>query len=147
MNWYAAHTIVYFKRRKGLQNRFLVWENIVLVRADSFDEAYDKAEKLGREEAAIDDETQTIGGHPSRMVFAGVRKVTLCQDWETRPTDGSEVTYNELVVRSEAAVRRLATGKTVRAEVLDPFPDEELETTEPAHDAALAANGRRKRVV
>ena len=111
MKWYAAHLIMYFKRRQGPQKRFLVWENIVLIRAKSSDDAYDKAEQRGREEEAIDDETLTVGGHPSRMVFAGVRKVTECADPETRPADGAEVTYNELMVKSESTIKKLAAGK------------------------------------
>src|SRR5580698_10239549 len=136
MNWYAAHLILYFKRRKGPQARFLVWENIVLIRADSSDEAYDKAEQRGRQEEAIDDETLTIGGHPSCLVFAGVRKVTLCQDERARPTDGSEISYNELVLRNGAAIKKLVDGKTVPVEVLSPFPAEEtLVMGQPAHRA------------
>jgi Domain of unknown function (DUF4288) len=133
MSWYAAHLIVYFKRRKGPQKRFLVWENIVLIRAKSSDEAYEKAEQLGREEDAVDDATLRIGGHPSRLVFAGVRKVTLCQDEDSRPNDGSEVSYNEWGVRSEAAIKKLVAGKTVAVEILDPFPDEDVLT---AHEQA-----------
>jgi hypothetical protein len=113
---------MYFKRRKGSQKRFLVWENIVLIRAKTSDEAYEKAEQRGREEA-VDDETTTIGGHPSRLIFAGVRKVTLCQDEDSRPTDGTEVSYNELVVRSETDIKKLVAGKSVAVEILDPFPE------------------------
>ncbi len=148
MSWYAAHLILYFKRRKGPQSRFLVWENIVLIRASSADEAYDKAEQRGREEEAVDDETLTIGGHPSRLVFAGVRKVTLCQDEHARPTDGSEISYNELVLRSEATIKKLVAGNTVPVELLSPFPaDDAAAGTAPAENAALRANGRKKRVV
>ena|SRR5437773_10468760 len=130
MSWYAAHLITYFKRRKGTQKRFLVWENIVLIKARSAEEAYDKAEQRGREEEAIDDETQTIGGHASRQIFAGVRKVTLCQDERTKPTDGTEVTYNEMMIRSEVAIKQLVDGKAVAVEVLAPFPEEEEEEME-----------------
>lgn len=142
MNWYAAHLIMYFKRREGRQKHFLVWENIVLVQAKSFDEAYEKAEQLGREEEACDDTSLTIGGHPSRLTFAGVRKATLCQEPHARPTSGTEVTYNELVATSEAAIKKLAAGKSVVVQVLDPFPDnDELPS------AASSTNGvpRRKK--
>ena len=125
MSWYAAHLIMYFKRKKGTQKRFLVWENVVLVRANSSDEAYEKAEKRGRQEEIFDG-TDRIGGHPSTCIFAGVRKVTLCQDQDSRPTDGTEVTYIEMSVRSEAAVKKLAAGKTVTVEIVDPFPDDDV---------------------
>jgi hypothetical protein len=132
MSWYAAHLIVYFKRKKGPQKRFLVWENIVLIRAKTSDEAYEKAEQLGQKEEASEDDTIRIGGHPCRLVFAGVRKVTLCENEDTRPSDGTEVTYNEWGVRSEAAIKKLVAGKTVALEILDPFPDDEtLAPSEP----------------
>lgn len=128
MRWYAAHVIVYFKRKKEPQKRFLVWENIVLIRARTPDEAWEKAEKFGRQEESFDDGTTRIGGHPCHVVFAGVRKVTECLESKNRPTDGTELTYNELVMRSEAAVKRFVAGRTVVAEILDPFPDEEAVT-------------------
>jgi len=146
MSWYAAHLILYFKQRKGPQARFLVWENIVLIRAKSADEAYDKAEQRGREEEAVDDETLVIGGHPARLVFAGVRKVTLCQDEAARPADGSEVSYNEMALRSEAAIKKLVDGEPVAVELLSPFPsDDNAETLDPVEEDAISANGRRKR--
>ncbi len=126
MKWYAAHIIMYFKRRKGPQKRFLVWENIVLIRAKSSDEAYEKAEEYGRQEAAVDDTNTTIGGHPSRGVFAGVRKVTLCQNENRRPMDGTEVSYIELCLKSEVAIKNLVDGKSVVVDVIDPFPDREV---------------------
>jgi hypothetical protein len=125
MNWYAAHLIMYFKRKRGRQKRFLVWENIVLVKAKSFEDAYEKAERIGRDDEAANDDHTTIGGHPSRMIFAGVRKATLCVDPEDRPSDGTEVSYNTLGVHSEAAIKKLADGDAVMVEMLDPFPDDE----------------------
>lgn len=126
MTWYAAHLIMYHKRKRGPQKRFLVWENIVLIQAATSDEAYDKAEQLGREEEeASSDSRITIGGHPSRLIFAGVRKVTTCVDKDRRPNDGTEVTYNEFGVRSEAAIKKLVDGENVMLELLDPFPDDE----------------------
>jgi hypothetical protein len=125
MTWYAAHLIMYFKRKRGPQERFLVWENVVLIKAASADEAYEKAERRGREEEASTSDATTIGGHPSRMIFAGVRKITTCEDENSRPNDGIEITYNEFGVRSEAAIRELVDGKSVKVELLDPFPEDE----------------------
>jgi hypothetical protein len=138
MIWFAAHLIMYFKRRKGRQKHFLVWENIVLVEASSSDEAWDKAEQLGREDESYDDESLTIGGYPSRMVFAGVRKVTLCVDENSRPVDGTEVTYNEIAMESEVAIRKLAAGKRVKVELIDPFPEDDEPMCPPT-------NGKRQR--
>lgn len=148
MSWYAAHLVQYFKRRKGPQSRFLVWENIILVRAASADEAYRKAEQRGRQEEDVDDDTLMIGGHPARLVFAGVRKVTLCEEDHARPTDGSEVSYNEFMLRSEASIKKLVEGDAVTVEVLSPFPADDAEITSDHDDEpAPNTNGRKKRVV
>ena len=72
-----------------------------------------------------DDESLTIGGHPSRQIFAGVRKVTLCVDEHSRPTDGTEVTYNEMTLESAAAIKKLAAGKPVDVRLVDPFPEDD----------------------
>lgn len=114
MNWYAAHLIMYFKYRHARQRSFLVWENVVLIHAADSEEAYAKAERRGREEEACDDETLTMGGRPAKMLFAGVRKVTLCVDPHERPGDGTEVTYNEMRLTSERAVFQFAAGKSTR---------------------------------
>lgn len=134
MNWYAAHLIMYFKHRQGRQRSFLVWENIVLVHAANSEEAYAKAERRGRDEEACDDETRTMAGRPTKMLFAGVRKVTLCVDSEERPADGTEVTYNEMRLPSEKAVLQLAAGKSTQVTLDVNFADERDEL--PAEVAA-----------
>src|SRR4051794_32401696 len=65
--WYAAHIITVFRYRKRRQRKFHVWENIVLIEAASSDEAWEKAKSLGREDAAHDDPSLTIGGIPARL--------------------------------------------------------------------------------
>jgi hypothetical protein len=125
MNWYAAHMIHYFKYRRSRQRSFLVWENIVLIRAATADAAFAKAERLGREEEACDDKTLRVNGHPAKQVFAGVRKLVLCVDPETRPGDGTEVSYTEMMLPSEKAVQQLAAGEPVTVRIDDGFPDEE----------------------
>ncbi len=129
MKWYAAHIIVYFKLRNRKQRTFRVWENIHLVRARDSDEAYAKAEELGRQEA-VADESLTWGGHPAKTVFAGVRKVTLCVDPEIRPTDGTEVTYIEMDLDSEKAIRKFVDNEPVSVAIVDQFPDEDPEMLE-----------------
>jgi hypothetical protein len=123
MNWYAAHLIQYFKYREGRQRSFRVWENIVLVRAGSGDEAFAKAERIGREEEAVDDRSLRIGDRPAKLVFAGVRKIVLCVDPGRRPGDGTEVSYTEMTLPSEEAVCQLARGKSVGVRLEDERPE------------------------
>jgi hypothetical protein len=122
MTWFAAHLILYIKFKQGSQEHFPVWENVVLIKAESEEEAFAKAEQRGREEEGDDDGTLRWGERPATWVFAGVRKLTACQDAEKRPGDGSEITYLELDVDSLAAVEQLAAGQPVAVRYQDRFP-------------------------
>ena len=101
-----------------------MWENIILIRARDSEEAYAKAEELGRQDA-FDDPTLTWGGHPAQVIFAGVRKITLCVDPDTRPNHGTEVTYIEMDLGSEEAIRKLVEMEPVAVEIVDSFPDDD----------------------
>lgn len=124
MNWYAAHLVLYVRFKRRPQTRFPVWENIVLVKAKNEEEAFRKAEQRGQEDAGDDDNTFRWGGKPAEWVFAGVRKLVLCVDPETRPGDGTEVSYTEMVLPSEKAIRQLVAGEHVSVRIVDEFPDE-----------------------
>ena len=127
MVWYAAHLVLYFRyKRKRPQKRFLIWENIVLVQAGSQEEAFAKAEERGRQDAAADD-TLRLDDEPAELVFAGVRKLVLCQDEDRRPADGTEVSYTEMQVSSEEAIRKLVVGKPASVTIVDTLPDDEPE--------------------
>ena len=54
MNWYAAHLVLYVKYKEHSQDHFPFWENIVLIQADTDDEAFAKAERRGREDEGDD---------------------------------------------------------------------------------------------
>ncbi|MSU80681.1 MAG: DUF4288 domain-containing protein [Gemmataceae bacterium] len=47
-HWYAAHILMYVKRKKPAAGPISVWENIVLIKADSEEEAFAKAERQTR---------------------------------------------------------------------------------------------------
>jgi hypothetical protein len=121
VSWYAAHLVLYVKLKDRSQQRFPVWENIILIKADSEDEAFAKAERRGREEEGDDGGTFRWCGQPARWVFAGVRKVTVCQDPEKRPGDGTEITFTEMEVGSQQAVEELVEGRPVRVRLKDKF--------------------------
>lgn len=121
MSWFAAHLVLYVKLKGQPQKRFPVWENIVLIQADSDDEAFAKAERHGREEEGDDDGTFRWGSQPATWVFAGVRKLTACQDPEKRPGDGSEISYLEMEVGSQEAVEQLVEGQPVPVRFKEKF--------------------------
>lgn len=120
-NWYAAHLILYVKLKDQPQQSYTIWENIVLVKAPTEEEAFAKAARRGREEEGDDDGSFRWGGKPARWVFAGVRKLTLCEDPERRPGDGTEVSYLELEVDSEQAVSQLVRGDVVSVKYREEF--------------------------
>ena len=127
MTWYAAHLVLYVRFKNRRQTRFPVWENIVLIKAASVDDAFEKAEKRGQEDA-IEDPSFRWGGHPAEWVFAGVRKLTTCVDEHQRPTDGTELTYLEMELGSESLLRKYVDGEPVSVKLMDAFPDDEEET-------------------
>ena len=126
MTWYSAHIIMFVEFKSGAQERFPVWENIVLINARTEDEAFEKAERHGRSNEGDDDDSFRWGRRPARWVFAGVRKLTECVDPLERPDDGTEVSYTELELDSLAAVKKLAAGKPVHVRI-----NEQYRTTEP----------------
>ena len=119
-NWYAAHLVMYVKLREEGQTRFTVWENVILISAAGEGEAFEKAERRGRDDAE-DDESFRWGGKPARWVFAGVRKLTACDEPGRRPGDGTEITYTEMVLDSEQAILRLVNGESASVKIADRF--------------------------
>lgn len=122
MSWFAAHVVLYVKLKKPPQKRYPAWENIILVRASSEEEAWKKAEKRGREDAGDDGGTFTWGGKPATWVFAGIRKLTECAGLD-RPKDGTEISYTEMILDSEDAVRQLVDGEPVCIQFDEVFAD------------------------
>ena len=117
--WYAAHILMYVKRKKAAAGPISVWENIVLIKADSEEEAFAKAERRGKQDAGDDDGTFRWAGQRAEWVFAGVRKLTLCEDSEKRPGDGAELTYTEMEVRNMQGIADLLAGDPCLVEVKD----------------------------
>lgn len=112
---YAAHIIMAIKYRDPPQDDIPCYENVVLIEAGSDDEAWDKAEQLGREDAAREDPSLRWDDRPARLEFAGVRKVIACQPrgLAERIESGAELTYSQMSVRSEADLRKLVDGEPV----------------------------------
>ena len=125
MSWYAAHVVLYVEMKQQPQDRFPVWENVVLIEAATEDEAFDKAEVVGRGDEGDDDGSFRWEGEPARWVFAGVRKLTTCENEESRPGDGTELTYIQMEVASREALARLVESESVQVELKDQFPSEE----------------------
>ncbi len=119
--WFAAHLVMYVKLRHEKQDRYTAWENVVLIKAGDEREAFEKAERRGREDAE-EDESFRWGGRPARWVFAGVRKLTSCES-AGRPDDGAEITFTEIQLDSEQSVLKYARGEPVTLTAADRFAD------------------------
>ena len=124
-HWFAAHIVMYVEFKAGEQTTFPVWENIVLIQAASEKEAFEKAEKKGRESAGDDGGTFRWGKKRASWVFGGVRKLTLCDNPEERPGDGTELSYIELEVRSKKSLNKLIRSENVGLQLRDGFPEED----------------------
>jgi hypothetical protein len=122
MCWYAAHLVLCVRFKSGAQDRYPVWENIVLVSAKSQEEAFDKADEIGRQSAG-DDSTFKWGRRAARWEFMGVRKLVECALQGDSLDSGDEITYSELELDSLAAVRAFAEGGPVRAKFDEQFRD------------------------
>lgn len=46
--WYAAHTVLYTRILDGLPSEHVCIENIYLIQAEASDEAFARADKIGR---------------------------------------------------------------------------------------------------
>ena len=111
MRWYTAHLVMFLKYKEHPQDCFTLWENVVLIQADTAEEAWEKAERRGREDEGDCDGTLTCDEKPAEWVLAGVRQIVLSVDPEERPGDGTEVSYSELQVDSMEELEQFVQGK------------------------------------
>ncbi|MEO8608309.1 MAG: DUF4288 domain-containing protein [Chloroflexota bacterium] len=116
MTWYAAHLIQYFQLRDEPQDHYKAWENIVLIQADSTEEAFKMARAIGTERFGDIDDTLRLDDKPAKSVFGGVRKLVDCEDKDLHPGHGTEVTYFEFELDSEEGLKQLIDGETVTVE-------------------------------
>ena len=115
MKWYAAHLLVLVKTPNSVQEEFHLWENIVLVGATSSDEAWAKADALGKNRYAVPLEKSdiTLDGQKACHEFCGIRRLVQVDNYEKRPGDGSEITYLRLEVSSQKDVQRLLDNEPI----------------------------------
>jgi Domain of unknown function (DUF4288) len=111
--WFAASVIMYVQFKDGAQNKYPIWENIILIEATSDKEALEKAEKRGREDEGDSEGSFHWEERPARWVFGGIRKLLKCKDADNRPTDGTEITYSQMQVATEEAFNKLINGEAV----------------------------------
>lgn len=108
--FYVAHLI---QRVHFLQADYCteipLWENLVLVEAESVDMAYELAERMGKESEDL--EGFTCNGQPAELRFVGVRK--LISIVEDTVTSGVELSYLQMEVSSEEDLNALMSRRPV----------------------------------
>ncbi len=116
MGWYTASAVMLFVYEDGIQSDFPVWENLILVEAESDSEALSKATKFAKEEEGDDSGSLTVNGRKARRVFKGIRKlltvVNLNAD-EDVPTNGAEVSFSDLSFSSESDLDSYINGEPI----------------------------------
>jgi hypothetical protein len=119
MKWYIAHIIMYTKFKDGNQNKFPVWENIVLIEADTPKEAYQKAKLRAKNDEGDSSNSYYYDDRAATWVFGGIRKLVDCEDVTIVPSDGMEMTYSTLEVDNEENLNRLIKGDSVLLKYVD----------------------------
>lgn len=120
MPWFAAHAISIVKAMEGQPiTPIPVWENVLLVEADSIEEAWLRAENIAKENyQSCPSDEYTCDGRPASMEFIGIRKLVsgkYCDpETEGRPRDGSEVTYSQFQLDEMGDLQKLMHGLPVR---------------------------------
>jgi hypothetical protein len=102
--------------KDGKQDKYTVWENVLLIDAPSNEEALQKAETLGREQEGDEDGSLTWAERPAKWVYSGIRKlltVSNLSSVENVPADGAEISYSEFEVSDDVSLSRLVNGEEV----------------------------------
>src|SRR5262245_5238541 len=104
MSWFAASAVMYVRFKDGVQDRYPVWENVLLVQAATHEEAEEAARDLARREEGDSEGSFHWSERPAEWVFAGIRKTVEVSHRGEALGHGDEVTYSELVLPDEEAL-------------------------------------------
>jgi hypothetical protein len=121
MQWFSAHAVMYLKWLEGPQDKFVVLENVYLIRASDRAAAFDLAlERARLEEVALgtsvvrnDARAGAVpNGRQARWCCAGIRKVidVFHVSPENTLAHGDELTYTQLAFSREAEILAFAGG-------------------------------------
>jgi len=89
-NWYLSHEVLYAETgREAPTERLTVWENLILIRANSPDQAYKKAMKHGK----MSEDKVRINGKTGKLRFLGLRDLVLIYE---QLEDGAELEWHEM---------------------------------------------------
>ncbi len=119
MNWYIAHVIMVVKFKDGVQDSYPIWENLILIGSETDEEAIKIATERAKQDEGDCDGSFTWNKRPATWCFAGIRKLMSSEDFDERPTNGTEVSYIEMVVDKEEDFKKLVNGEPVLVQYIN----------------------------
>lgn len=107
--WYLSHEILYLEPDDVSNERErLVWENLILINANSPDEAYQKALQHG-----LDSQCEVkVDGQPRRFKFKGLKNLVLIYD---DLEDGAEIEWLETTLDKEELEKLIRAKQDMHA--------------------------------
>lgn len=118
MTWYTAYAISWIRFKDGEQDCFPLQEDLLLISAQTPEQAIQKAETIARDRYEGDDNGSfRCDGRPAERHFVGIRRLIQCDDPTEQPTDGTEVTYQFLQVNSRDQLDALLANRDVVVEL------------------------------
>jgi hypothetical protein len=81
------------------------------VTAGSRDETRVAAEACGKADEILDDPSMTTDDRPSKLVFAGIRKIVAFATNAGQLKSGGEMSYNELALENAELFRKFLSGQ------------------------------------
>ena len=127
MTWYAASIITVTKVLDGEQDMFPIEESVYLVEAKTREDAFRRAEELGKELEFSGKEGVRWCGRSAIVQFLGIRKLRsiyppadqFMSIDDATPVDGAEITHNVFEVKNMEQAQLLANGKFVDVSYID----------------------------
>lgn len=122
MEWYAAHTMIAFRRDDGV-GPISVFENIYIICAESHDIANQKANDISALEIKSNDRLN-INSCPSSLIYGGVRKINnvINESQGQRNnilSDGSEISYLEYEFESMNDLEVMISGEPAVIKIIE----------------------------
>jgi hypothetical protein len=116
-HWYISHELLYFESPETrAETEITVWENLILIRADGPEDAYQKAMERGRS----NEQPVRIDGVEGRCRFLGLRDLVIIYD---ELEDGAELEYKERQVKSSELSKMVRSKERFQAFNLNPEED------------------------
>jgi hypothetical protein len=107
--WYVSHEVLAIEVDSSEPTKDVgLMENLILIRADNPDEAYDKAMQHG----SINESEITVEGRPGRVVFKGLKELVLIYD---ELVDGAELEWREYNISREKLGKMLKSKDDLQA--------------------------------